>query len=104
MIKRCENNVWAVHLTEKLNNSGIETMDHSFSGRLLPVKNQILRNVTGATLNKYTESQAKQKHFIREMYTANVVRHLIVSNHGSYRLIITQVILTGFVLQLLNAD
>jgi len=43
-------------------------MDYSFFGRLLLVKNHTLRNVTGATLNKYTESQVWQKHFIREMY------------------------------------
>jgi hypothetical protein len=43
-------------------------MDYSFFGRLLLVKNQTLRNVTGATLNKYTESQRKQKLFIREKY------------------------------------
>jgi hypothetical protein len=36
-------------------------MDYSFFGRLLLVKNQNLRNVTGATLNKYTESQKMLK-------------------------------------------
>jgi hypothetical protein len=43
-------------------------MDYSFFGRLLLVKNQTLRKVTGATLNKYTESQRKQKLFIRDKY------------------------------------
>jgi len=50
------------------------------------VKNQFLRNVTGATLNKYTESQRGQKLFIREKYTANVARRFTGSNSGSYRL------------------
>jgi hypothetical protein len=79
-------------------------MDHSFFGRLLLVKNQILRNVTGETLNKYTESQVKQKHFIREMNTTSVERHLTGSDSGTYRLVITQVKITSFVLQLLNAN
>jgi len=68
MIKRCVNNVEVVHFTEKLINSSIETNGYSFSGRLFLVKNQTLRNVTGATLNKYTENQNWQKHFIREMH------------------------------------
>jgi hypothetical protein len=51
-------------------------MDYSFFGRLLLVKNQNLRNVTEATLNKYTECKARRKRFIREMYTASVARHL----------------------------
>jgi len=57
-------------------------MDYSFFGRLLQVKNQNLRNVTEATLNKYTECQARWKRFIREMYTASVARHL---NHEQSR-------------------
>jgi len=59
-------------------------MDYSFFGRLLPVWNQNLRNVTEATLNKYTECQARQKRFIREMYTAGVARHL---NHEQSRFV-----------------
>jgi hypothetical protein len=51
-------------------------MDYSFFGRLLLVKNQNLRNVTEATLNKYTECQARWKRFIREMYTVSAARHL----------------------------
>lgn len=57
-------------------------MDYSFFGRLLTVKNQNLRNVTEATLNKYTECQTRRKRFIREMYTVNVARHL---NHEQSR-------------------
>jgi len=66
--------------------------------------NQFLRNVTGATLNKYTVSRAGQKRFIREMYTANAERHLNGRNSCSYQLISALADFTSFVQQLLNAN
>lgn len=104
MILRCENNVKAVNLTEKWINSSIETNGYSFFGRLLLVKNQNLRNVTGVTLNKYTESQHNKKHFIREMYTANVERHLKRKQFRNVSVDYNESYYHKFCLQLLNAD
>jgi hypothetical protein len=68
--------VKAVHFTEKLNNSSIETNGLQLLRKtVIGEKSNPSERNRGNPLQVHGKSE-RSKHFIREMYTINVARHL----------------------------